>query len=75
MLHSGYRVEGGLRQLWVDCQPLGGSVVQYYRDGVDREVRIFLLDGIAHVLDEVISSHLLTKFSGQLPGLRVLDGL
>ena len=74
ILHCGYSFEGCLRHLGVDCKPLSASIIQNYRDGIDREVRIFLIYEVTNILDEVISCYLLTELGGHNPRLSVESG-
>ena len=55
------RVVGGLGSLRVDCEPTGGTIKQYNRYRVRWEVWIFLKDGRARVLNEVVASNLFAK--------------
>ena len=73
MLHGWGGVDGCLGRLWIDSQPTGVTVIQDNRDGVAREVRIFLF--LATTLDEVVPNHLLAKLVRRRLGLRAQDGL
>ena len=59
-----YRVIGGLGRLWVDCEPTGGSIIQYYCYRVGGKIGIFLTVGRTPVLDEIVASDLVAKFIG-----------
>ena len=66
MLESIYGVVGGLRRLWVDCNPSCGSVKHDYGHCVDGNVRILVS---VVVLDQMISCDLVTELNWSLLGI------